>query len=576
MKRLMKATYRLVTVSLVFLCVHCQHPQNTQGHLNWGENIFLFTPQMDQAGVQKTIDSIYQLQSTRESEFSPQRFAFLFSPGHYTLDVKVGYYTQVLGIGQSPNDVVIEGGVQALSMSGFNGSVLINFWRAVENLTIIPTNQHPNIWAVSQAAPMRRVHIKGNLQLHQQGAASGGFLADSKIEGSIDFGPQQQWFSRNCSWLNAKGGLWNIVSLGVQGAPTNDWPRAPYLSIDSTPLLREKPFLALNEQGALEVIKPGLQRNTRGVSWQSQGQETPIPIADFYIAYPGKDSAGSINKALKGGKHILFTPGIYHLKNTIQVERAGSILMGIGLPSLRAESALPVLKVADVPDVTLSGLLVDAGQVKTPYLVEVGPEGSHADHSLQPTAIYDLFVRIGGYHAASTQTAVRINSSQVLLDHIWLWRADHGEGAGWNSNPAANGLVVNGENVSVYGLFNEHFQAHQTQWKGEAGKVYFYQSEMPYYVPDPQDWKHGDTMGYASLQVDPKVQQFQAFGVGIYNVFFNSGAQVDHAIELPEKLEKNIHHAITIWLGGHEESCVKSILNGKGAAVNKDNRLASW
>src|SRR5262245_62523469 len=31
-----------------------------------------------------------------------------------------------------------------------------------------------------------------------------------------------------------------------------------------------------------------------------------------------------------------------------------------------------------------------------------------------------------------------------IVDHTWIWRADHGSGVGWNTNPSAIGLVVNG------------------------------------------------------------------------------------------------------------------------------------
>ena len=79
---------------------------------------------------------------------------------------------------------------------------------------------------------------------------------------------------------------------------------------------------------------------------------------------------------------------------------------------------------------------------------------------------------------------ITINSNHVVADQIWLWRADHGAGAAWTTNPTKNGLVVNGNDVTIYGLFNEHHEQYQTLWNGNGGRVYFYQSEMPYDVPD--------------------------------------------------------------------------------------------
>ncbi|MDX8337747.1 coagulation factor 5/8 type domain-containing protein [Draconibacterium sp. IB214405] len=569
-----------LSLLLIFLLSQCKLTDKTENpdYADLGENAYLFSPEMEMGTIQHLIDSIYAIQTTNESEFNENRIAFLFQPGEYKLDVKVGYYTHVIGLGQSPNDVTINGSVTAVAPPTYNGSVLINFWRAVENLTINPSIDSTNVWGVSQAAPMRRVHVKGNLQLHDNGAASGGFLADSKVDGQVVFGGQQQWFSRNSEWESCTGGLWNMVSLGVVGAPEADWPAKPYLSINETPFVREKPFWTMNDAGEMWLEVPVLKEKTKGVSWESEenGNNTKINSSEFYIANPKVDNAESINAALAQGKNILFTPGIYWLKNSIEVKKPGTILIGMGMPSLIPEGENPVIKIADVDNVTLSSILIDAGLFKTDQLIQIGEPGADSDHSENPTFIYDLFIRVGGFHAGTTRNCVTINSNNVVVDHVWLWRADHGNGVGWDINKAANGLTVNGKNVTIYGLFNEHFQEYQTIWNGENGTVYFYQCEMPYYVPSPEAWQHDGKNGYASYKVADHVTNHQAWGLGIYNVFFNSAALVDYAIEAPQNLEQNFHQATTIWLGGNEGSEVKSIINGKGAAVNKGNRKATW
>ncbi len=539
----------------------------------FGENVLFFTPNMDNSKIQHTIDSIYNLQSQRSSEFNKNRFALLFAPGEYNLDIKVGYYTHIIGLGKSPEDVIITGAVRSNSMTEFHGNVLINFWRAAENLTVIPTIDSTNVWGVSQAAPLRRIHIKGNLQLHDKGPASGGFLADSKIDGEIDFGPQQQWFTRNSEWGSYIKGIWNIMTLGVPNPPKENWPETPYLSLDKTPRIREKPYLISSKKN-ISLVIPELKTNSSGPSWIDDDNKNlkTLPIKDFYITKPENDNSTTINAALETGKNILFTPGIYELENSIEVSKPGTIIMGIGMPSLVPKQGNPVIKIADVDGVTLSGILVDAGEIKTETLIEIGEPGSDADHSSNPTFIYDVFIRVGGPHIGTTKCCLEINSNDVYIDHVWLWRADHGNGVGWDLNKAANGLIVNGDNVTAYGLFNEHMQEYQTLWNGDNGKVYFYQSEMPYYAPSPEAWKHGETYGYASYKVPNNVSSHEAWGVGIYNVFFNAPIIVDNAIETPEHLEKNIHHKFTIWLGGNEDSEVKSVINGKGDAVNKSNK----
>ena len=167
-----------------------------------------------------------------------------------------------------------------------------------------------------------------------------------------------------------------------------------------------------------------------------------------------------------------------------------------------------------------------------------------------------------------------INSHDVCVDHIWLWRADHGTGVGWDKNRCANGLIVNGDNVTVYGLFNEHFQEYQTLWNGNNGRVYFYQSEMPYDPPSVDAWKHNGTYGYASYKISDDVKTHEAWGIGIYNVFYDAPVIVDNAIETPAALEEKIHNKVIFWLNGNKESVVKSIINGKGGTIDINNRKA--
>ena len=110
-----------------------------------------------------------------------------------------------------------------------NCIALNNFWRSLSNLTINVTGEKDcrssaNFWAVSQAAPMRRVDVRGaNLSLMDYCTAgpqyaSGGFIADSRTQFVIN-GSQQQFLVRDSAiggWSNA---VWNQVFAGVQGAP---------------------------------------------------------------------------------------------------------------------------------------------------------------------------------------------------------------------------------------------------------------------------------------------------------------------------------------------------------------------
>jgi hypothetical protein len=535
-----------------------------------GKNVFVFEPGMDMKEVQSLIDSIFVRQSGRRGEFTTKRYALLFKPGKYDLDVKVDYYMEVLGLGASPEDVVINGAVRSNTTHG--NSVLTNFWRSVGNMTIIPTLNSTMIWGVSQAAPLRRVHIKGNLQLYDKGYASGGFLADSKVDGTISSGPQQQWLTRNTDMGKWVGSNWNMMFVGVNGEPAENWPEKPYTKIKETPVVREKPWLQC-DKNRFSINIPLLKTNSIGPEWINHIKpEKKVELTEFYIVKEGVDDAGTINSALKKGKNLFITPGRYLLNESIKVTRPGTIIYGIGMATLIPENGNAAIEISDVDGVIVSGLTLDAGKTHSENLFVVGEPGSQLSHSSNPDFLYDIFIRVGGPSEGSATSSLVINSNDVIVDHTWLWRADHGNGVGWDRNRGANGLVVNGNNVTIYGLFNEHFQEYQTLWNGNNGRVYFYQSEMPYDPPAADSWKHDSVNGYASYKVSDKVTSHEAWGIGIYNVFYNAPCIVDNAIETPDALENKMHHMIIFWLNGNKESVVKSIINGKGGSVNVTNR----
>lgn len=545
-----------------------------QANTLWGKNVYVFDPKMNMTDIQTILNAIYSRQSGKESEFTKNRYALFFKPGKYNLDVKVGYYMQVYGLGESPDDVVIFGAVRSKSTQR-TGNVLSNFWRSAENLAVIPTVDSANIWGVSQAAPLRRIHIKGDLQLHDGGYASGGFLADSKIDGTVYSGQQQQWFSRNTNWGKWHGGAWNMMFMGVPNAPEGNWPEKPFTVIPKTPVIREKPYLVLNGN-RYELVIPQLKKNSASYEWKNAPtDERRISLDQFYIANPEKDNSESINSALKKGKNILFSPGIYQIDKAIEVNRPGTIIMGIGLATLQSENGNSILKIADVDGVTICSLMFDAGKTNSENLVQVGETAAVKNHEKNPTVLFDTYFRVGGPFEGSASSCLVINSNNVIVDNTWLWRADHGNGVGWDKNKCANGLIVNGDNVTAYGLFNEHFQEYQTVWNGNNGKVYFYQSEMPYDPPIVDAWKHGETGGYASYKVSDKVTKHEAWGIGVYCVFRQCSPIVNCAIETPELIENSIHHAVTFWLSGNNTSVIKHILNNKGDSVFKDHRKAT-
>ena len=366
--------------------------------------------------------------------------------------------------------------------------------------------------------------------------------------------------------------MWNIVFVGDEQAPQVTWRSDPYTVVKSTPVIREKPYLTF-ENGNYAVQVPTLKSNVAGTSWSrsdSLDSVNAIPISDFYIAKAGKDNADSLNTALGQRKHLILTPGIYHLDRSLDVAHTGTVILGLGMATLIPDNGTSAITIADVDGVSVTGLIFDAGPHQDFPLLVVGPTGSNTtDHCNNPTALFDLCCRVGGATVGSTQTCFVVNSSDVIMDNVWIWRADHGRPGTveWDVNPAETGLVVNGNNVIAYGLFVEHFQGFQTIWNGDGGQVYFYQSELPYDPPYQGSWQQGQgpgetpVNGFASYKVADTVNTHTAQGLGVYCNFTKAKVWCDNAIEAPTKDGVKLSHMVTVWLDGKEKEKDASGIN---------------
>ena len=535
---------------------------------NFGPNVVIFDPSMPMSSIQSQINSIFAVQ--QNNQFGAPRTAMLFKPGAYNVDIPIGFFTHIIGLGAFPDDVTVSNVHSDAVLPNFNGTQ--NFWRGVENFSVTPPGGGMK-WAVSQACPFRRMHIIGNnLNLHDNfGWVSGGWISDSVVDFDVGSISQQQWISRNAQWGSWTGNVWNMVFVGIpNNLPGGVWPTAANTFINPTPISREKPFLWLNGVN-YEVYVPNLRTNTNGITWGAgQTPGASIPLDQFYVARAGVDTAATMNAALNAGLHLLLTPGIYDLNVPIQVNRPNAIVMGMGYATLRPTAGNAVITTADVDGVKLAHIFVDAGAINSPVLVQIGPPGSNANHAANPITIHDLFIRIGGATVGRASVSLQINSNNTLLDHTWLWRADHGNAGtvGWDINTAANGLVVNGANVTAYGLFVEHFQEYQIIWNGNGGRVYFYQSEIPYDPPpNRQDlWTSAPGVnGWASYKVADSVTSHEAWGMGIYSVFLVTGQRLTRAIETPVNPNVRFHHLVTVNLtvnGG-----IDNVINNTGGGT---------
>ncbi|MEW2067687.1 discoidin domain-containing protein [Streptomyces sp. NPDC007346] len=526
-----------------------------------GPNVHIFDPSTP--NIQAKLDQVFDEQEA--AHFGTGRHQFFFKPGTYNnLNAEIGFYTSISGLGLKPDDTTINGDV-TVDAGWFNGNATQNFWRSAENLALNPVNG-TNRWAVSQAASFRRMHVKGGLNLAPDGFgwASGGYIADSKIDGEVGPYSQQQWYTRDSSVGGWTNGVWNMTFSGVEGAPATGFPEPPYTTLDTTPISREKPFLYLDGD-TYKVFVPAKRTDARGVSWNGTPQGTSIDLDQFYVVKEGA-TAATINQALAQGLNLLFTPGIYHVDQTINVDRADTVVLGLGLATIIPDGGVTAMKVADVDGVKLAGFLIDAGTVNSPTLLEIGPENSSADHAANPTTVQDVYVRIGGAGPGKATTSIAVHSDDVIIDHTWVWRADHGEGVGWETNRADYGVQVYGDDVLATGLFVEHFNKYDVEWYGERGRTIFYQNEKAYDAPNQAAIQNGDTKGYAAYRVDDSVEVHEGWGMGSYcNYNVDPTIVQDHGFKAPVKPGVKFHSLLVVSLGGMGH--YNHVINNTGAST---------
>ncbi len=572
----------------------------------FGPGVIVLDPSMPQTAVQTALDAVATQQVS--NQFGSQRYAILFEPGTYgspenPLVFQLGYYTQVAGLGPTPNAVVINGAVDVFNQCDASGTCdgLNNFWRSLSNLTLNvhlpaqPPAYAPNngedagcknsndLFAVSQASPVRSVIVNGAFILQDycnRGFVSGGFFANNELNGLVGNFGQQQYFTRNSTIGQWSNFVWNQVFLGDIGAPATAFGPGvgQYTNVASARVSEEPPFLTADASGKWSVFVPAVQTNSVGPTYTSGSEPgTSIPLSRFFIASPSTPVA-AIDVALALGKNLILTPGVYALPHPITVLYPNTVVLGLGFATLVPTHGNAAIETTSAPGIKISGLIVDAGPVNSPALVRVGSRFGNlfTRDARNPTLLSDVFFRIGGAAPGKATTSLVVNSDNTILDHIWAWRADHGSGVGWTANTADTGVIVNGDNVSAYGLFVEHYQKSEVVWNGQNGEVVFFQNEMPYDPPSQAAWMSSPTTnGYPAFAVSPKVTSFQGYGMGSYS-FFNQGVPIfaTEAFQSPTASGVQFHDLLTVFLDPtHGSGGILSVINGTGGpstAANAD------
>jgi hypothetical protein len=601
----------------------------------FGYDTYIFNDTDNTDEISSKINEIFEYQ--HYDQFGTNRYSFAFKQGDYT-DMEddcynIGYYTQIIGLGKTPYDVRLKNVKTPAALA--NGNVTCNFWVDIENLTIAQTSENADYWndsfkwAVSQAAPARRLNIERQTLLQwtwgDNAWASGGYIADTIFQDAVGSWCQQQYYYRNCEFTTkdtSSGAIygvnWNQVVQGcknVDGSALKDnsgyyfneagsllqdngytnWGQNGCTTVlNKTDETREKPFLYFDQDtDSYNVFVPSVRKDTTGVSWSktNMGEGVSLSLDSFYVANPDTDTADSLNEALGKGYNLLLQPGVYKLDKALEITHENTIVLGLGMATFTSTSKNTdtFIRVAgkkwnsdytkvegnyDIGGVEIAGIILDAGE-KTDTLLEVGYEGANVDHSDNPCVLQDVICRVGGTGTlGTTGSCIVVNSNNTIIDQTWIWRADHGDNTGWYQNTADNGLVVNGDYVQCYGLFVEHFQKYDVLWRGEYGKTFFLQNEKCYDPQNQADWmSHSNTVkGYAAYKVTNNVKHHYAVGMGIYDVFINTnGAEIflDNAIEVPNAEDVIIENACVVEIanGSGPTVGINHIINGTGAGI---------
>ena len=567
----------------------------------FGDNVYFYDRKYEEAATARNEMNAHFAtigKGGANGEWTTKRQAYYFKPniGEQTYDpggsgsasspqansIELGFYSHIGGLGKLPTDVKLGSIFTRPHLSG-GANATCTFWRSMENVTVMRDFG----WTVSQSTSARRLQIESTSKyISDVGTSnfwgSGGFIADSRYTSSSrpNWGGQQQWYTRNTVFpagAGAMGGAYNMVWQGCINAPDADEINSP---VPHTPVIREKPFLFMGDDGEYKIFVPSWQKERIGPSWSATDMgkgEIQDLLTDWYVAKEG-DTEVEINAALKSGKNIFFTPGHYSLNAPIQVNRKNAILLGAGIASVTLEptekNTWGCIYVDDKDGIIVAGLLMDSFN-STTYQIRVGEEGAKASHSANPVLLSDITCRVGGVQSKNVQlhVSMQINSNNVVGDHFWLWRADHGTQPGgparWTRDRCKNGLIVTGNDVTLYALFTEHHQEYEVIWLGERGRVYFFQNEPPYDPPTQTVWKSqgGRVDGYAAFKVANTVKEHYSIGFGSYAVFTGTDGNVNkqNAFEVPNtplvKIEKM---NVTRFAGPGN---ILNVINGTGGST---------
>ena len=401
------------------------------------------------------------------------------------------------------------------------------------------------------------------------------------VDGILDFSTQQQFFTRNSEFKQTDGGSWNLYFIGCNSdiAPNNCPVNNNTTLVTSTPEIpgpiTAAPRFLYQSDGRISIIKPKIYTNSSGILANSEDDEE---LTNVFIVNSQTDIQ-TINEKLAAGIHLIFSPFIYSFSEPIRITRSGTVVLGLGYATIVPTAANAAIIIADGTEgVRVCGFILQAGDevggATTNALLVVGETENSGGNSENPNILFDIFPRVGGPDLTGTcDVMILVNQQNTIFDHIWCWRADHvgvledeRSGLGPDKAKVDNAIVVNADNVTMFGVFAEHTLKEQIIWNGNQGRLFFQQTELPYDVAG--GWN------FPGLKVTG--QNFFGSGIGIYSFFAQKWHEDDNAPDVSTAVitpdDATVESCFTIFLdpstGG---GSILSVINGKGTSSDITN-----
>jgi len=194
--------------------------------------------------------------------------------------------------------------------------------------------------------------------------------------------------------------VWNFLFVGCQNAPPshcNNSGATPATNIAATPTIAEKPYITYDgSKYWLQV--PNYETNKTGPT-SGYNNAKAVDFSNVYVA-TDSDSAATINAKLDAGLHLVLSPGIYNLDDSIKVNKANTVVLGLGLATLVSTTGKPCIIVGNVDGVRVASILFQAGQVQSTSLLQWGTS-DYAGNLAAPGVLSDIFARVGGMNDPS-------------------------------------------------------------------------------------------------------------------------------------------------------------------------------